>query len=68
MSEPSERVKGILSRILSQEVAHQEIWRDKERARFGYDKIDRDGIIEEIKQYMMDNDIDFNNEFYIQEF
>lgn len=64
----SDRMKSILSRVLSQEVAHQEIWAKKEAEQFGKSVLDRDDIIKEIKAFMVENDIKFNGEFYLQEF
>lgn len=61
-------MKSILSRVLSQEIAHQEIWAEKELKRFGEPKINREEINKEIRQFMKDNNIEFRQDFYIQEF
>ena len=64
MKNQSERMTVILSRILSEEVAHQELWKKSDIERFGECTTDRDGIIEEIKQFMDDNGIPFNYDSY----
>lgn len=51
----------ILSRVLSAEIGNQEIWKEQDLERFGCDKIGRDEIIEEIRQFMKDNDIKFDD-------
>ena len=57
-------MKGILSRILSQEIAHQEQWQKDDIERFGEDITKRDEIIEEIKSFMDENGIEFSDHFY----
>ena len=57
-------MKGILSRILSQEIAHQEQWQKDDIERFGEDITKRDEIIEEIKSFMDENGIEFSSHFY----
>ena len=57
----SERIREILSRVLSAEIGNQEIWKEQDLERFGCDKIGRDEIIEEIRQFMKDNDIKFDD-------
>ena len=64
MNNQSERVTAILSRILSEEIAHQEQWKKSDIERFGECKTDRDGIIVELKQFMKDNDIPFSYDHY----
>lgn len=51
----SDVMRSILSRVLTEEVAQQETWKKKE-LEDGFDS-DRDGIIDEIRQFMTDNDI-----------
>lgn len=64
----TDTMKGILSRVLSQEIAHQEIWAQEELEKFGEPKIKREEIVAEIKKWMKDNDVEFRDDFYIQEF
>ena len=63
----TKKMNAILERVLSQEIAHQEIWEKEDIARFG-ESMSRADTIAEIKQFMQENDIRFNHEFYIQEF
>lgn len=60
----SERIREILSRVLSAEIGNQEIWKEQDLERFSCDKIGRDEIIEEIRQFMKDNDIKFDDFSY----
>ena len=64
----TDTMKGILSRVLLQEIAHQEIWAEKELERFGEPKIRREEIIAEIRKWMKDIGVEFRDDFYIQEF
>ena len=57
-------MKSILSRVLSEEIAHQEQWEKQDIENFGKSMTDRKGIIKEIKDFMKDNDIKFNDYFY----
>lgn len=61
----NEVVKSILGRVLSQEIAHQEIWKKQDTEKYGIDS-DRDALIKEIKEWMQENDIAFNRGFYEQ--
>lgn len=61
-------MNGILSRVLSQEIAHQEIWQQQEVERFGKEMTGRNNIIKEIQNFMIENDIPFRNDFYLDEF
>lgn len=60
-------MKGILGRVLSQEIAHQENWKKDDIERFGEDKVARDDIINKIKEFMKENDIEFREDFYFDE-
>lgn len=60
----SERIREILSRVLSAEIGNQEIWKEQDLERLGCDKIGRDEIIKEIRQFMKDNDIKFDDFSY----
>lgn len=64
----SEMMRSILCRVLSQEVAHQEIWKKEDIEVFGTDRQKRGEIVEEIKEWMKQNDVDFNLEYYYNEF
>ena len=55
-------MKSILSRVLSEEIAHQENWKDEEHG-----NVNRDRIISEIKNFMEENGIEFRQDFYINE-
>lgn len=63
----SNTMKGILGRVLSEEIAHQYNWQKDDIERFGDDRTGRDKIIEEIKQFMKDNDIEFREDFFFRE-
>lgn len=66
--ETNEMMKAILSRVLSQEIAHQEIWKKEAIEKWGTEKVDRDEIVKEIKSWMKQNKIKFNYDWYIREF
>jgi hypothetical protein len=66
--ETNEMMKAILSRVLSQEIAHQEIWKKEAIEKWGVEKVDRDKIVKEIKSWMEQNEIKFNYDWYIREF
>lgn len=55
-------MKSILSRVLSEEIAHQENWKHEEHG-----NVNRDRIISEIKNFMEENGIEFRQDFYINE-
>ena len=57
-------MKGILSRLLSQEIANQERWQQNEIKEFGKQQIDRDKIIKNIKNFMKENEIEFSERCY----
>lgn len=57
-------MKGILSRLLSQEIANQERWQQDEIKKFGKQQIDRDKIIKNIKDFMRENEIGFSERCY----
>lgn len=57
-------MKGILSRLLSQEIANQERWQENEIKEFGKQQIDRDKIIKNIKDFMKENEIEFSERCY----
>jgi len=60
----SERMRSILSRVLSTEIGNQQIWKRKDMEN-GYVGIPRDEIIEEIKDFMEDNNITINYDYII---
>ena len=60
-------MKGILGRVLSQEIAHQENWKKDDIERFGNDGTNRDMIIQQIKDFMEENEIQFREDFYFDE-
>lgn len=60
----TERMQGILSRVLSQEIAKQEIW-NKEDIANGFPT--REGTIQEIKDFMEENNIKFRKDFYYEQ-
>lgn len=60
-------MNAILERVLSQELAKQEIWSKKDVELFG-EHMNRDKIIAEIKKFMETNDIRFNQEWYQRTF
>jgi hypothetical protein len=66
-NEKTDRVmKGILSRVLSQELAHQKIWGEQEEREMGYNH-NREAIIADIKTWMTANGIEFRADFYYDE-
>ena len=60
-------MKGILSRLLSQEIANQERWQQDEIKKYGKQKLDRDKIIKNIKDFMKENEIEFSYDWYFTE-
>ena len=62
--EISEKMKGLLGRVLSEEIAKQEHWSVSDIATFGTDH-GRAKTIDEIKDFMTTNDIAFSQEDYI---
>ena len=60
----AETMKSILTRVLSQEIAHQEQWKKEDLERFGKNPIDRDKIVAEVKDFMKENNIDFSYDWY----
>lgn len=60
-------IKGVLSRVLSEELAHQENWKKDDASKHHAGVIDRDSIMEEIRTYMKENDIPFRDDFYYKE-
>lgn len=72
--ETNEMMKAILSRVLSQEIAHQEKWKKEDVERQGDDIASReevakqrDDFIKEIRDWMKKNDIKFSHDWYISE-
>lgn len=61
----TDTMKAILSRLLSQDLAHQEIWGEEDAKMFG-EHMNRKGIIQEIKQYMEKEDIKFSQDWYMK--
>ena len=57
-------MRSILSRVLSEELAQQKLWQQKELEQFGIDPADRNTTISKIQQFMEDNDIEFRQDFY----
>lgn len=55
-------MKSILSRVLSEEIAHQENWKDEEPG-----NVTRDRVISEIKNFMEENGIEFRQDYYLNE-
>lgn len=58
------KMNAILERILSQEIARQEVW-SKEDVENGFPG--REDIIQEIKDFMKENDIKFRKDFYYEQ-
>lgn len=58
-------MNSILSRVLSQEIARQEIWGKEDAEMFG-EHMNRQPVIQEIKQFMADENISFNQDWYIR--
>lgn len=59
-------MKGILSRVLSQELANQEKWQQKEVKEYGADLAERDEIKAIINKFMEENDIEFRTDYYFE--
>lgn len=53
----SEFMKSVLSRLLSEEIRNQKEWKIVETKHYGFDAKFRDENIEEIRQFMKENDI-----------
>ena len=62
----SECMRSILSRVLSQEIGHQEKWKNEEEDKYGRCMGDRDEYVEEIRQFMKENNIEFRADFYLE--
>jgi len=60
----SGRMKSLLGRVLSEEVAKQEHWSVRDVEMLGTDN-DRHELIDEIKDFMTTNDITFSQDAYI---
>ena len=65
MKKMTDRMSAVLERVLSQEIAHQEQWSKEDVEMFG-EHMNREALIAEIKQFMKDNDIRFNQEWYLR--
>lgn len=50
-------MKGILSRVLSEEIENQKAWKEDEMMTWESDGLDRDKNIEIIQEFMKENDI-----------
>ena len=59
-------MSSVLSIALSREVAHQELWKEQDIKRFGYDKLNRTELINTIKEYMNEHGIRFNYIVYLE--
>lgn len=57
-------IRGILSRVLSEELARQKYWAKKELAEFDMPPVDRERNIKSIYKFMQDNDIEYRSDFY----
>ena len=57
-------MRGILSRVLSEELANQVYWSQKELDEFDIPMVDRESNIKNIKKFMQDNDIEYRSDFY----
>lgn len=65
-----EFMKSILCRVLSEEIAHQEQWKENDIKLFGSEEkaketSDRDEWIKRIKEWMKENDIKFSYDHYL---
>lgn len=58
------RMNAILGRVLSQELAKQEVWGKQDIAN-GFPG--RDDVIKEIKDFMEENNIKFRKDFYYEQ-
>lgn len=59
------RMNAILSRILSEELGNQEKWKIKD-SNNGFDTTDRDEAIQEIKNFMIENNIELRTDYYLE--
>lgn len=59
------RVNAILSRVLSEEIGRQEKWKIKD-SNNGFDTTDRDEAIQEIKNFMVENNIEIRTDYYLE--
>lgn len=62
-----EFMKGILSRVLSEEIAKQQKWADREERDFGMDRSNREDNVKRIQEFMDKNEIKFREDFYMLE-
>lgn len=57
-------MKGILSRVLSEEIENQKAWKEDEMMTWESDGLDRDKNIEIIEEFMKENDIPIYHRYY----
>lgn len=57
-------MKGILSRVLSEEIENQKAWKEDEMMTWESDGLDRDKNIEIIQEFMKENDIPIYHRYY----
>lgn len=67
MNDINDMMTSILSRVLSEELAHQENWKAYEKTKGWDGHINRDDIINEVKQFMDENNIPFAEHWYFNE-
>ena len=57
-------INSVLSRVLSQEIALQEKWKENDIKMLG--NSERDKVISEILNFMKNENIEFRNDFYTE--
>ncbi len=63
----NDTMNAVLSRILSEEIAKQEVWRDLEQTQFEISPDSRNEVIDTVKAFMQENNIDFRQDFYCEQ-
>lgn len=59
------RMNSILSRVLSEELGRQAKWKIKDSDN-GFDTTDRDEAIQDIKNFMSENNIEVRTDYYLE--
>ena len=56
-------MNGLLERVLSEELGRQTAWRQQDTDR-GFDTADREKVMQEIRDFMKENDIKYRDDFF----
>lgn len=66
MKKRTDRMEAIMERIFSQEIARQEQWSKEDVEMFG-EHMNREALIQEIKDFMEANNIRFSMDWYMRD-